>query len=181
MRVFVALELPSSVKDKLVTYQDKIRDLYPVGNYSFGDNFHVTLKFIGEVGIDDLSGIKACMDQVVLDQVEFEVSLGGFGVFGKGNRGVVWTRVLDNMSLCRLSRELEDCLVGCGYVREDRSFRPHVTLGRNVLINGTGFSNIICDIIGFSVDSICLMESKRVDGVLKYIPIYRVFFGGMRD
>ena len=65
MRVFVALELPSSVKDKLVTYQDKIKDLYPVGNYSLGDNFHVTLKFIGEVGIDDLLGIKADRKSVV--------------------------------------------------------------------------------------------------------------------
>lgn len=181
MRVFVALELPSSVKDKLVTYQDKIKDLYPVGNYSLGDNFHVTLKFIGEVGIDDLLGIKACMEQIVWGMDKLMVSLGGLGVFGKGNRGVVWTRVLDNRSLCRLSRELEGCLLRCGYVREDRSFSPHVTLGRNVLCDGTGFSNVSCDIIDFSVDSICLMESNRVDGVLRYIPIYRVFFGGMRD
>ncbi len=181
MRVFVALELPVSVKDKLLIYQEEIKVLYPVGNYSFGDNFHVTLKFIGEVGVDGLSGIKACMDRVVSGMVDFEVSLGGLGVFRRGSRCVVWSRVLDNRSLFRLCNDLEGCLVKGGFVRMDRSFRPHVTLGRNVLCDESGVSNVVCDIIGFSVNSICLMESKRVDGVLRYVPIYRVFFGGMRD
>ncbi len=181
MRVFIALELPSSVKDCLVTYQSEIKALYPVGNYSFWDNFHVTLKFIGEVGDDDLSGIKSCMDQVAADFEEFEVRLGGFGLFRKGSRGVVWSKVLDNRLLYRLGNDLEVCLLRGGYVREDRSFRPHVTLGRNVLCGESGFSNIVCDIISFSVGSICLMESRRVDGVMMYVPIYRVFFGGMRD
>ncbi|KAF0091715.1 MAG: 2'-5' RNA ligase [Fusobacteria bacterium] len=181
MRVFVALELPVSVKDKLVIYQEEIKGLYPVGNYSFGDNFHVTLKFIGEVGVDGLSSIKACMDRVVSGIVDFEVSLGGLGVFVKGNRCIIWSKVLDNWSLLRLCSDLDGCLSRDGFVRMDRSFRPHVTLGRNVLCDGYGISNIVCDIIGFSVNSICLMESKRVDGVLMYVPIYRVFFGGMRD
>lgn len=63
----------------------------------------------------------------------------------------------------------------------NKSFRPHVTLGRNILFDEAGVSNVFCDIIGFSVDSLCLMESKRVDGILRYIPIYRVVFGGLRD
>jgi RNA 2',3'-cyclic 3'-phosphodiesterase len=181
MRVFVALELPDSVKDQLVVFQDSIRILYPVGNYSIRDNFHVTLKFIGEVDVVDLKGIIACMDQVAEDFTEFSVRLGGLGVFRKGSRGVVWSKVLDNRILYRLSLGLEECLVRSGYVREDRSFRPHVTLGRNILVDETGISNIVCDIISFRVGSICLMESKRVDGVLRYVPVYRVFFGGMRD
>jgi 2'-5' RNA ligase len=181
MRVFIALELPDSVKDYLVVYQDYIRSLYPVGNYSVRDNFHVTLKFIGEVDVVDLGGIMACMDQVAENFVEFSVSLGGFGVFRKGSRGVVWSRVLDSRILYRMSAELEGCLLGSGYVREDRSFRPHVTLGRNILFDETGISNIVCDIISFRVGSICLMESRRVDGVLSYVPVYRVFFGDMRD
>jgi 2'-5' RNA ligase len=162
-------------------YQDRIKALYPIGNYSFGDNFHVTLKFIGEVYDDELSGIKACMDRVALGHSGFEVGLGGFGVFRRGNRGVIWAKVLDNRSLYRLSGDLELCLLRGGYVREDRSFRPHVTLGRNVLCDEAGFSGVFCDIIGFSVNSFCLMESRRVDGVLRYVPIYRVVFGGMRD
>lgn len=181
MRVFIALELPDSVKDQLVVYQDSIRSLYPVGNYSIRDNFHITLKFIGEVKVVDLIGIKACMDQVAEAFIDFEIRIGGLGVFKKGIRGVVWSKILDNRILYRLTTGLEECLLMAGYVREDRSFRPHVTLGRNILVDETGISNIVCDIISFRVGSICLMESSRVDGVLRYVPVYRVFFGGMRD
>ena len=181
MRVFIALELPASVKDSLLICQKRIRRLYPVGNYSVGDNFHVTLKFIGEVGLEDLKEIMSCMDQVVDNFLDFEIRIGGLGVFSRGIRSIVWARVIDDSFLCGLFTGLEDCLVSSGFLREDRSFSPHVTLGRNILVNGTGISNIVCDIISCRVGSICLMESRRVDGVLMYVPIYRVYFRDKRD
>lgn len=181
MRVFIALELPGSVKDCLLAYQASFRELYPVGNYSLGDNFHVTLKFIGEVPADRLADIMSCMDRVALGASGFLVSLCGFGVFRKGSRGVVWSRVVGNSVLSSLVDECESCLKKSGFPGSDRPFRPHVTLGRNIFLNEAGIFDVGCDIISFSVDSFCLMESKRVDGVLRYVPVYRVFFGGMRD
>lgn len=181
MRVFIALELPASVKNSMLSCQKSIVKLYPVGNYSLGENFHVTLKFIGEVGLDNLEVIKSCMDQVAENFIDFEIRIGGLGVFSRGLRDIIWAKVLDSSILFSLFNGLEDCLVSSGFEREDRSFRPHVTLGRNILTNGTGISNIVCDIISFRVNSICLMESKRVDGVLRYVPVYRVYFSEMRD
>lgn len=182
MRVFVALELSPVIKDKLVGIQDEVRSLCPVGNYSGKDNFHVTLKFIGEIDPDKLGGIRACMDQVAKQTDSFDVGLNGLGFFRKGSRHVVWAGLSINSFLVELYSGIESCLVKDGYVRGDRSFSPHVTFGRNVLVeNSSCLSGVVYDRIDFRVDSICLMESKRVDGILRYIPIYRSVFGGMRD
>ena len=182
MRVFVALELSSVIKDKLAGIQDEVKILCPVGNYSGRDNFHVTLKFIGEIDPDRLDGIRACMDKVSSCTDSFEVVLEGLGFFRKGSRFVVWAGLSKDQMLVRLYSGIESCLVKAGYVRADRSFSPHVTLGRNVLVeNSSCLSGVFYDRIGLRVDSVCLMESKRIDGILRYVPIYRSVFGGMRD
>ena len=181
MRVFIALELPESVKDSLLICQKSIIEIFPVGNYSLVENFHVTLKFIGDVGGDDLKVIMNCMEKAAKDFFGFEIKICGLGLFSKGIRSIIWAKVIGNSSLHRLFGDLEDFLVNSGFKGEDRLFRPHITLGRNILTDGTGISNIVCDIISFRVGSICLMESRRVDGVLRYVPIYRVYFSDMRD
>ncbi|MDD2370456.1 MAG: RNA 2',3'-cyclic phosphodiesterase [Firmicutes bacterium] len=182
MRVFVAIELTDKIKDKLSDLQSEIKEICPIGNYSSWDNFHLTLRFIGEIDESKIEGVKVCLENVGRGTRKFSIILMNLGIFKKRNRFVVWTGVMDNTSLLRLYNKIELCLVDSGFIREDRIFRPHITVGRNVLIGDVvdlSVHSYIIEGISMEIRSICLMESKRVEGVLRYIPLYRTYFNNI--
>src|SRR5258708_20454085 len=49
MRLFVALEITSSVRENLAALIDNLRAVAPQAKWVRPENLHVTLKFIGEV------------------------------------------------------------------------------------------------------------------------------------
>lgn len=182
MRVFVALELSDDIKDELFQIQSRIAVLSPLGNYTDRGNFHLTLKFIGEVDEVRLPEIYGCIDRVASMSAGFSVMFSEVGAFTRGRRSIVYARVAGSKDLSLLYESMEHCLVEAGFVRADRVFRPHITLGRNVLVeNLSCLERVFCGRIVFRVDSLCLMESRRVDGVLRYVPLYRVPLGSKRD
>jgi len=124
IRLFVALELPDTVRDRLVALQGGV----PGARWSSDDQMHLTLRFIGEVDenvahdIDDaLSGIRA---------PAFELELSGVGEFGGRNPRALWAGVKANGALLHLQKKVETALQRIGLEPETRKFSPHVTLAR---------------------------------------------------
>lgn len=61
----------------------------------------------------------------------FDISVGGMGVFPKITQPrVIWVGVEAPDDLASLQRAIENDMQRLGYVRERRSFTPHLTLGR---------------------------------------------------
>ncbi len=92
-------------------------------------NYHVTLAFLGNVEASRLAAIVAAARLV--GAMEHELVLDQFG--GSSRAGVLWlepgsfpTAVLDLYD--RLWRQMETL----GFIKEQRSFRPHVTLARKI-------------------------------------------------
>ena len=75
-----------------------------------------------------------------------------------------------NDNLINVYEKLYNELTFKGFKLEEREFKPHVTLAREVVLS----ENINIDSLNyeFSVDRISLMESKRINGELKYIEIF---------
>ena len=95
------------------------------------DNYHVTLRFLGDTGIGDINRIrKALRDQVRLP-ADMKVQLLQLGSFGPGRRPrVVWVGFEDKGLFEALKVEVDDALVQCGFPPGDQPFWPHLTLGR---------------------------------------------------
>lgn len=95
------------------------------------DNYHVTLRFLGDTGIGDINRIrKALRDQVRLP-ADMEVQLLQLGSFGSGRRPrVVWIGLEDWELFEALKAAVDDALGQCGFPPGDQPFRPHLTLGR---------------------------------------------------
>ena len=92
-------------------------------------NFHLTLRFIGEVGEDAAADIDAALSRVAARP--FVLQLAGTGVFGNGGRPrSLWVGVAQNPSLAGLRDKIEQALVRSGLPPEPRRFSPHVTLAR---------------------------------------------------
>src|SRR5216684_870958 len=78
MRVFVALEIPSAVRENLAALLESLRAVSPQTRWVRPENLHVTLKFIGEVAEAKLAAIRGVLASVRSGQrVSFDFR--GFG------------------------------------------------------------------------------------------------------
>src|SRR5215468_1617102 len=123
MRLFVGLALPEDVRWQLSLLCSGL----PNVRWAPADNFHVTLRFIGEVDGGVMQDIDASL--VGIRAPGFEMSLAGVGFFGNGsNIRVVWAGVDKSPPLQHLRDKVESAVVRAGLPPERQKFNPHITL-----------------------------------------------------
>jgi len=91
-------------------------------------NYHVTLRFIGEVDEGTASDIDVALAQIRAPR--FELAVAGVGQFGDAKPRALWAGVEKNASLLQLRDKVEHALVRIGIEPETRKYAPHVTLAR---------------------------------------------------
>ncbi len=135
MRLFVALEIPASVRDNLAALIKEFRELSSQvadkrPRWVRPENLHVTLKFIGEVAETKLDGIRAALSTVQTD-AQLELRFHGLGFFPNENRPtVLWTGLDASPNLQTLARDIDRAVATQGIAKEKRTFVPHLTLAR---------------------------------------------------
>lgn len=125
VRLFVAIPLPPEMRERLAMMSGGI----PGARWTAADNFHLTVRFIGEVDghayddvVDALALVRAPGFDLVLSRVDH---------FGKGDKArVLWIGVEKNPALIHLHGRVESALVRAGLEPEGRKYSPHVTLAR---------------------------------------------------
>ncbi len=175
MRVFFAIEFTNEIKDYLFSLQQDIRKYCTGGNFSHRENFHLTLRFIGEQNLQQVEILKEVLKEVAAATSPFELRLDNTGSFNKGNRKIIWAGLGKSIELQQLYQRLEISLEKTGYQKEDRAYSPHITLAREVQI---GDAAVDISKTSFSsqtiiVNSISLMESARINNKLTYTALER--------
>lgn len=176
MRVFFAVEFDEETKKYIKDIQNIIRENSDKGNFSHEENFHLTVRFIGEVEQSEIDKLKTSLDEAVKHIKPFSFKFTKPGFFSRGNKKIMWigTKNEDGM-LNRLYNSLEYALSNNEYEKEDRQYNPHITLSRETILKD-GFENELKRIdvkpLEVKVNSISLMESTRINGKLTYRPIY---------
>ncbi len=130
MRLFVALEIPSSVRENLADLLTSLRAVSPQTRWVRQGNLHVTLKFIGEVPQENLAGIQSALAGVRSDQPA-TLDFRGVGFFpDEKHPRVFWGGIEASPNLKILAAEIERATEKLGIPREQRPFSPHLTLAR---------------------------------------------------
>ncbi len=125
MRLFVALTLPAALKMQLAALAGGI----PGARWVPPENYHLTLRFIGEVEPWRAEEVDAAL--ALIRAPRFELALKGVGTFEKGGRiQALWVGVERSEALNRLQGKVETALQRVGLEPERRRFAPHVTLAR---------------------------------------------------
>ena len=130
-RLFTALELPPSVMNHLAL----LRGGVPGARWIDPANYHITLRFIGDVDervADEVSDVLARVARPV-----FSLSLEGVGAFGSRKPHAVFAGVKNSRALAELQGEHEHVLQRIGLEPERRKFTPHVTLARLKGVSGS--------------------------------------------
>ena len=126
IRLFVAVPLPEEIQDRV----GELCSGLPNARWVDPDNFHLTLRFIGEVDESQFDDIDMALS--VVRAPAFRLKLSGVDSFGNNN-GVraVWVGVEREPALFHLLDKVESALVRAGIAPETQKFKPHVTLTRS--------------------------------------------------
>jgi 2'-5' RNA ligase len=131
VRAFIAVDLDPGLK---TTIQDLIRKLEASRadvRWTRPGGFHLTLKFLGEVDDGQAVRVKKILEDIAGRHKAFSLRLEGTGAFpGERNPRVLWVGVAADPELAAIQDDLERELELESFAREERAFKPHLTLGR---------------------------------------------------
>lgn len=173
--MFIAIEFEDEIKDYLDQLQTKVKENSKRGNFTQKENYHITLRFIGEVDKDDVALLADAVNDTAVRNKAFSMNINEIGCFPKGNTSIVWVGLNKSTELMRLFATLEKSLEKQGFSRDKKGYTPHITLGREVAVNGNPtniLSKINIDKKEVKVTKISLMESKRLGNRLVYNCLY---------
>ncbi len=125
LRLFVALDPPEPARLSLARLCNGV----PGAKWVPPDQFHLTLRFIGEVDNDTFADIADALAAVSV--APFSLRLSGVGHFPpRGAPKVLWAGIDDAAPAARLHDGIEAQLRRLGLAPDSRKFAPHVTLAR---------------------------------------------------
>jgi 2'-5' RNA ligase len=130
MRAFIAIDFPEEIRAALRRKQASFRSASPEARWTRPEGIHLTLKFLGEISDRKVREVSESLKS--LGRFEsFTVGLKGYGFFPDARRPrVFWAGVEAPASLSRLAAQVEEAMQRIGFAREERPFRPHLTLAR---------------------------------------------------
>lgn len=132
MRVFFAVNLSDNTKDRIADAIRAIGIYDPPWRWVARDNFHVTLKFLGDVPPEQVTGLTEVVNEACRSISPFSITFGELGGFPNLKQPrVLFYRIVDGARLlARLAEHVDESLTAVGVEKEHRPFRAHVTVAR---------------------------------------------------
>jgi RNA 2',3'-cyclic 3'-phosphodiesterase len=123
-RLFAGLEIPAHV----TTVLSMLRGGLPGARWVEPSDYHITLRFIGDIG----NRVAAEIDDLLAEVSRRPLSLkvAGLGAFGGDKPHSVYAAVENTRELVELQGEVDRIVRACGIAADKRRFQPHVTLAR---------------------------------------------------
>ncbi|MDP8958625.1 MAG: RNA 2',3'-cyclic phosphodiesterase [Actinomycetota bacterium] len=131
-RLFLGIPLSDEVRHGLVAHLQQALGERPLpGKPVVPQNWHLTLRFLGQVEVVAYEKLLAELDQAALGE-PFTVRFAGLGAFPRPARAtVLWLGVGEGEQELRwLAGEVAVSLERAGFTPEERPFAAHLTLSR---------------------------------------------------
>jgi 2'-5' RNA ligase len=123
-RLFTGLEIPENLGLSL----SFLRGGLPGAKWIDVENYHVTLRFIGD--IDDPTAEEIAHELRRIRRARFDLRIEGVTAFGGRQPHSLIARVAPSAALSELQAEHERICQRLGLPAEPRKFLPHVTIAR---------------------------------------------------
>lgn len=144
MRTFIAIEIPSDLKDELVAAARVLQN-HVKGRFTPRDNYHITLAFLGEIPQTMLDYAEESMNFAV-SQIDgtpdIELRSDGLGSFGRPKNATLWIGFTKQPELMKLADDLRSRLRYHDIDLDGKSFLPHITLARHACLPKGSLANI---------------------------------------
>jgi len=184
MRLFLAIELPKDVRSHLLEVRRRLEAALPKVSCTRAENLHLTLKFLGEVEAKKVGAISESIAMISTSRI----ALSAAGIDCFPNRGPVRiiAAALDGTipPLRALVESIEQRCRFLGFEKEQRAYRPHVTIARARPVLSAKFRATAAEATAdlwpgptFAPPEFVLMESKLGSEGSVYLPVARFPIG----
>jgi 2'-5' RNA ligase len=179
MRAFIGIGMQTEIIEKIYEFQSMLRKYTIEGRWTNKENFHITLKFLGEIQPEIVPQIEEAVKKATKGIKPFYLCFSEVGFF-KGNKNirVLWLGTEESELLNVLHANIEDELYKIGFPKEERKFTSHITIARDIKLKiGIEEANKLFSQIekkDIPVKEISLYESAVIEGKRKYIPVFTV-------
>jgi 2'-5' RNA ligase len=134
MRAFVAIEIPATAREAISAVIDKVRNSMPPARWVDFRNYHLTLRFLGDIEESTGKRLEAELEPIFRRYEPFKLRLGHAGTFPAGRPArVAWVGLIDAGPLEELAQEVRAvtaAFIDGSRSGRDRSFSPHLTVAR---------------------------------------------------
>ena len=190
VRIFIAVPVPP---DALAACQALLQGVRTTGHEQGArwvrtENLHLTVRFLGEVEADVMPDVAIAMTAAVASIRPFRITLSGAGAFPAPDRPrSLWLGIVEGgEGLADLSAALQAPLDALGWDRDDRPFRPHLTVGRtDATPRRTGAATAAALVaaardweLSFAADRVVLYQSHLSGGPAHYLPLAEALLRG---
>ncbi|KPU44190.1 2',5' RNA ligase family [Oxobacter pfennigii] len=177
MRVFIGIDFPEDIKKEIIEIQKFIKDSSISGRWKYIDNFHLTLKFVGETTQDKIAIIHKKVEEELKEYKSFNIKTGALSCFkGKDSLRVVYLSLEDNDDeLKGLAEIIDGCCSSAGIEKEKRIFTPHITIAQDVVLKA-GFPSLKAQLenrgsLSIDVDGVYTFKSEQIGNKRVYTKI----------
>jgi RNA 2',3'-cyclic 3'-phosphodiesterase len=127
MRLFVALDIDTAIRERLREFVSDLGAHAPGVRFVGPETFHVTLKFLGET--TRLEEIERAL--AAARGVPFEIAFRGCGFFPTPKSArVFWAGIEAPGELQALAASIDEATRALGFPPERGPYKPHLTLAR---------------------------------------------------
>ena len=133
IRTFIAVLISPELKSRIGAIQQSFKALPCDVKWVVEENFHITLRFLGNVGEGKMEAVCAAAQEAAkTGPSRLEMAFSGAGAFPSVRRPqVIWVGARKGEEeMAELARRLDDALAPLGFEREKKRFNAHLTIGR---------------------------------------------------
>jgi 2'-5' RNA ligase len=189
IRAFLAIAPAAEVLQEIGNIQSRLKPSCPFDiRWLKPESIHLTLKFFGNVSEEDIMVLVRIVEQHSPTLAPMQLAVRKLGVFPALQRPrVLWIGLEgETAPLFTLQQNLELGWAACGFAREDRPFRPHLTIGRIKSSRLAGDPGKFmaqagdCPAGSFRTDGLTLFQSDLTPRGAIYNQLAWFPFGGVR-
>jgi 2'-5' RNA ligase len=130
VRLFIGIKITPSIKTLSVINELKQHFFESEIKWVNQENYHITLKFLGETPEYYIKSIDRIIKQTLNNIRTFRIELNGCDFFGRKSPQTIWIGLQQTEKLKSLQNELNESLQELGFASETKNFVPHLTIGR---------------------------------------------------
>lgn len=177
MRTFIGTDFNRDIKDSIAGIQHIVRENSEKGRFKYVGNFHLTLKFLGEVQQGKTVDIGRPLKDIASKHQKIHLNIDKIGYFdGKGSIHALWLGFSGELDkLGELYSNIEEEMHRLGMKKEIKAYTPHITIAQDLVLK-IPFEKLKekVDFKSFKtveIRDISLVKSEEVGGKRIYTPI----------
>jgi 2'-5' RNA ligase len=175
IRLFIAVNCNDATKKLLLSVQDNIKAQSLKGKFSRPENLHLTLVFLGETQEYLVPAICTIIQEAMQPPIApFTLTFSQTGCFRHSGKELWWIGANQADPSLDMLKNLRQRIIGgllsVDIAYDNRPFKPHITLGREIRHNAP--IELRQQEIALAVNRVSLMKSERINGVTVYTEIF---------